>query len=329
MPYITRVCVSCVYCVFCVQKCGAHRESIGYNMSAQPLELSEGDEPVPKRRKVDLRRRHWFLTWNNADEHTKSPKVWERSKDILLNLGAAKYAFQHEVGESGTHHWQGLFSFVEAKLWSTLCNHCRGAVWAPCRNIAAARQYCSQMTHGKTGTVVGEPFVKGYWLKATKVADPLKDKTYYGWQKDIVDMIAAKPDDRKIYWFWSQAGAIGKSSLVKHLCLSDKSIVLCGGKFKDAEFAIAAMVHAKNEPRCVIFDVPRSMVSEAGQAMVSYTGMEEIKNGCFFSSKYESGMVLFNVPHVIVFANVAPDMCKLSGDRWEIKCLDEVLNFHI
>ena len=44
--------------------------------------------------------------------------------------------------------------------------------------------------------------------------------------------------------------------------------------------------------------------------------MEAIKNGCFFSGKYESGMVRFNSPHILVFANEPPERTKLSQDRW-------------
>ena len=41
----------------------------------------------------------------------------------------------------------------------------------------------------------------------------------------------------------------------------------------------------------------------------------------FFSGKYESGMVRYNKPHVIIFANCRPDIEKLSKDRWKVKCL--------
>jgi len=51
--------------------------------------------------------------------------------------------------------------------------------------------------------------------------------------------------------------------------------------------------------------------------------MEEIKNGIFFSNKYKGKMCLFNVPHMICFANFGPEKEKLSNDRWVIKPLDK------
>uniref|UniRef100_UPI004049B2EE hypothetical protein n=7 Tax=Pseudomonadati TaxID=3379134 RepID=UPI004049B2EE len=67
------------------------------------------------------------------------------------------------------------------------------------------------------------------------------------------------------------------------------------------------------------FDIPRSQLD-----YLSYTGIEEVKNGCFFSSKYESEMVLYNSPHIIVFANEEPTYHKLSSDRWNVVDLNWV-----
>lgn len=51
---------------------------------------------------------------------------------------------------------------------------------------------------------------------------------------------------------------------------------------------------------------------------VSYEAIESVKDGIFFSGKYESGMTIFNQPHIICFANFAPDIGKMSSDRWKI-----------
>jgi len=46
--------------------------------------------------------------------------------------------------------------------------------------------------------------------------------------------------------------------------------------------------------------------------------LESIKNGLFFSGKYESTQVVMNSPHLIIFANEPPDKSKMSADRWHI-----------
>lgn len=166
---------------------------------------SDPDEPVRKVPKVDLRRRHWFLTWNNPPEDSKA---------TLLSLGAVKYAFQHETGESGTPHWQGVFSFKDAKRHTALVAACSGAYWAPCRNQFAAKNYCT-----KLATRSGEVFVKGYSVfSEIVVRDPLEGKTLYPWQQKIVDMLDEEPDERSIYWYWSNSGNLG-SLLFVSICV--------------------------------------------------------------------------------------------------------------
>ena len=47
--------------------------------------------------------------------------------------------------------------------------------------------------------------------------------------------------------------------------------------------------------------------------------LEAIKDGTAISGKYQSEVVRFKTPNVvIVFSNVDPDMQQLSRDRWQI-----------
>ncbi len=270
-------------------------------------ELDEAleDEPASQVRRVDVRSRHWFLTWNNPPDG---------AQEILLALGASKHAFQHETGATGTPHWQGVFSFEHARKWSELCNRCEGAVWARCRNQYAAKNYCTKMA-----TRSGEQFIKGYEVSAVvKVRDPLEGKVLYAWQQEIVDILDRDPDDRSILWYWSAEGNLGKSALCKHLCLTMGAFVL-GGAFKDGLYAIAKMVENNKPPAILIWDLPRVKKNH-----LSVAALEKVKDGCFFASKYESVQVLFNPPHVLVFANSPPELETMSADRWKVTCLDDI-----
>jgi len=62
-----------------------------------------------------------------------------------------------------------------------------------------------------------------------------------------------------------------------------------------------------------VFDIPRTNID-----YLNYEAIESIKNGCFFSGKYECTQVIMNCPHVIIFANSPPLEHKLSIDRWHI-----------
>ncbi len=269
------------------------------------------DEPKAKVRKVDLRGCNWFLTWNNYTSD---------SIGILLKLtGLKRYCVQEELSDSGTPHLQGVLVFKTNVLRSTLENAVDQKVhWEKARSLGACKSYCS-----KQKTRSGKQWIKGFHVQ-TPVLDPLEGKTLYKWQEEILDMVRGKPDDRKVYWYWSDSGNVGKSVLCKHMVLKEDAIVV-GGAFRDAYYAIQQRVSKKMPVEIVVFALCRSQGNK-----VSYISIEGIKDGLFFSPKYESGMCVYNPPHVLVFANCAPDLSLLSADRWVVKCLDtHTYNFNV
>ncbi len=261
-------------------------------------------EPPAKKPKVDVRSRNWFLTWNNYSAD---------SIGILLKLsGVKRYCIQEEVGKDGTPHLQGVIVFSDAVRFSTLNSMCdKKCWWSKCKSVGAAKTYCS-----KVATASGKRWVKGFHIPR-KVIDPLEGKQLYEWQQEILDRVRGEADDRKVYWFWSAEGNVGKSVLCKHMVLKENAIVV-GGSFRDAYYAIAQRVSKKLDVHVVVFALSRSQGNK-----VSYIAIEGIKDGMFFSPKYESGMCVYNVPHVLVFANEEPDLSQLSKDRWVVKCLDK------
>jgi len=168
-------------------------------------------------------------------------------------------------------------------------------------NEASNIKYCSK--DGKTHTNIKLP---------RKLIDPLEGKTLYKYQQDIMDIIKELPDDRKIHWFWEPNGNKGKTSLCKHICINHNAIVV-SGKSTDIYCGIADVLEKKKEIDIVLFNIVRCK-----EQYISYEAIESIKDGMFFSGKYESGMKLFNPPHIICFANFRPNVDALSGDRWNI-----------
>lgn len=139
------------------------------------------------------------------------------------------------------------------------------------------------------------------------------------WQTDVLTLLAEDPDDRKIHWYFDAEGKKGKTSLAKHICCNMKPALYVQGKSADIKSAIASM---DIKPKIVIFGLPRSL-----EDYVSYEAIESCKDGIFFSGKYESGMVLYAPPHVIIFANFLPDTSKLSADRWVVHHMDAPITF--
>ena len=244
-----------------------------------------------------VRHRVWVFTWNNYTE--------ANIKHILSKFEGCEYAFQEEKGTEGTPHLQGVVRFKNSKSLKCCKKIDKAIHWKVCKNLAASKNYCC-----KEETRTGRQWVTFENKITETVKDPLEGVELYGWQKEIKKIIDEEPHDRRIDWYWEPDGNIGKTTFVKSCCIQRTDAIYVSGKASDVKFAIAGM---KRKPRCVFWDVPR-----VSQDYVSYEALESIKNGIFFSNKYESGMVIYDIPHVIVFANFSPEEHKLSKDRWHV-----------
>lgn len=85
-----------------------------------------------------------------------------------------------------------------------------------------------------------------------------------------------------------------------------------GGKHAD-------VFHAYDGQPICIFDFPRD-----SEEFVCYGVIEAIKNGMYFSAKYDSTVKQFDVPHVLVFSNFMPVFSKFSEDRWGLFKIEEL-----
>jgi len=93
---------------------------------------------------MTFRKMNWVFTWNNPDYDQEQPNVWPNVKYAI---------WQHEVGASGTPHYQGyvcfdkLMSLAQLRELFPHVSH-----WEPRRGThAEAKAYCSKSdtrTHG-------------------------------------------------------------------------------------------------------------------------------------------------------------------------------------
>lgn len=241
-----------------------------------------------------LRGRCFILTLNNpTNEELQKIRTHETQSKVRELVG------QLERGEQGTLHAQFCIKYKSQRYFHNVKEDWPRAHIEKCRgkwedNVS----YCSKRETREGETWGFEPLI-----------DPIPGE-YRPWQQQIMDIIKEQPDDRTIHWVVNPIGKIGKSSLGKHICMHNDRALLVGGKAADVKYAISEM---KRKPKIVIFDYPRCC-----EDYVSYQAIEEVKNGIFFNTKYESKMVLFNPPHVICFSNFYPDTTKMSEDRWNI-----------
>ncbi len=254
-------------------------------------------------------------------------------EDIIEKLGGvSEWVFQLEKGDkTGRLHWQGYAYNTSAKTLQQWRAKLPAGTWIQimkARTRATAWEYCTKeetrvsvkdlKAMGFPMEMAG-PHVHGITLKPKNggVLDPLADKELYPWQEELVGKLKGPPSTRTIIWVHEPEGGVGKSAFTKHTVLWGGTLVV-GGKAADAFHGVAEWLAPKKggNPKAldrVIVDVPRCQ-----KDYMSYQTLEKVKDGCFFSGKYEGGMAVFNTPHVVVFSNDMPDKSKMSADRWEI-----------
>lgn len=260
-------------------------------------------KPPPKRKKKKFSpAKHWCFTLHYENE--------EEYKDMLFQCSSSlrilKACVGREKGKSGaTPHLQGYISYKKK------CRHEEFDEWdkihfEPCKgNEAQNVAYCSKEKDVLLMRGFPKPVIKMTY-------DMLKP-----WQSKIADKFVDDEDPlwgRKVYWYWEETGGVGKSVLCKYLVDNAGALVVMG-KNGDILYGISRYIEVNGEaPRMVVVDIPRT-----NDGHVSFQAIESVKNGFFFSPKYEGKMVRFNSPHVIIFSNVEPWYEKLSSDRWVVE----------
>lgn len=275
-----------------------------------------GTVTVIPENKVPVKKSAWDFTWNNwTDTDVAQLVLWFENSQYIKN-----WIFQKEIcPTTGTPHLQGGMLFKNARHFNAILKEVNEEFGIPnhfsfrkvTKNWFAIYNYCKK----------GRTRVKGsklYCKQFRTVNDPLKDLEYRPWQKSLAEEICEDPKGRKIIWYVDYIGARGKTTFAKHMCLKYPGEVLyLSGKSADCKYGICSFLEkGEADIKCIFFDLTRSI-----EAYVSYQSIEEAKNGIFFNTKYESKMVLFNIPHVFVFANFDPEEKKLSADRWDIRYL--------
>lgn len=240
----------------------------------------------------------YVFTFNNYSESDL-----ETLLDVFKNI-CTKYVFQKEVGESGTPHLQGAIwlkkamRFTEFKLSDKI--H-----WEKMNNEKASMAYCQ-----KSDTATGDVYVWG--MKLLRPLKIIKESELYSWQSELYSKVKnVIPNDRTIMWIWEEMGNVGKSAFCKFLVKTEGALFIDEGKKSD----LVNLVFNADMDQCdiIVLDIPR-----ANGNSCSYKTLEAFKNGMVCNTKYETGVKLFNPPHIIVFSNYYPEVEELSLDRWEI-----------
>lgn len=228
------------------------------------------------------------------------------SNDVLKMM--TFICFSEELGGSGeTRHLQGYFELKKRKRWNEL---------------GFRKEFHFEKAKGNKEVNIsyiekegGNMYINGKLKRNPVIIKQLRD-----WQRKIVDVLGEEPDDRLINWYYDLKGNTGKTKLAIYIMDKFKACYL-SGKTNDMFYGVVKYKELVGVyPDIVVIDIPRSVDSE----YINYTAIEKLKDGIFFSGKYECCSVLMANPHVIVFSNEEPDYSKMSGDRWNVVCIDNM-----
>lgn len=296
----------------------------------------------------------WAFTLNNYGSGDRAR---------ILAMPGIKYGIVgKETGANGTPHLQGYLQFFKAirfkKLKKEIANRCSGRQphLEKARASAAKNgEYCRK--DGDFMEVGTPPAGAGARTDLQKVADELaggadlaevaknNPVTFMSYTKGVEAMAAIykkdrskqalkrkysevslrtwqeeelarllEQNDREVRWIVDLKGGGGKTWFSRYLVANYDALYLAGGRASDAAYAWNSEAQD-----VIVFDFTREK-----QDYVSYSLIEQMKNGTIFSSKYESGQKVSSLKmKIIVFSNFEPDQSKLSADRWSIRRLDD------
>jgi hypothetical protein len=264
-----------------------------------------------KLNKMKDRHRSFIFTLNNYS------MVERKNLEEFSNKFCKIFTFQQQKGEEETPHLQGFLNFKNPISFESLKKIFPRIHWEIARNLKAAQEYCR-----KADSRAGKLFTNNFQI----IEDPLQGKILYPWQRYLLMIYQTKPDHRTIYWFYERFGNTGKTSISKHLMIKYPNEVLyTTGKPADVKHGVSEFVNKfGNNLRMVIFDYCRKL-----QTNVDFESIQSVKNGIFYSTKYQSKSIIFNCPHVIIFANFKPNEKMLSKDRLKVFNLDNFDKFNL
>lgn len=247
----------------------------------------------------------------------------ERKDDVIrwLSANTEDYWCQLEVGEKeGKEHFQCAIYTKKGVRHTTIANSVRKTL-----NITDCN--CSPVPKGARRTVLQRYSTKmntrkdGPWSsKDLYLGRDLKmiEESPFPFQKDIIEMLADQPDDRKVVCYINEAGNCGKSKLVKYLCFHKMAKAI---KVTSAD-RLAAAICSAGAKKAYVIDIPRSVDPQKSLRAV-FEVIECLKNGHVIDNFYGHDEELFmESPHVIVFSNYPPPREMLSDDRWDIRNLE-------
>ncbi len=286
---------------------------------------SETNKPPPKKRKKQSSPwRSFVFRLSNYTQQDIDKLVCSNSSTIY------KMGFQEEdtdeAGQPTTAHLQGFGQWSQNKkvkkrpvpVFEEILGHKRTHFDVMKGSVMDNVMYCtSEFYEGRRKRKIGG------FVYTRNCPRPLVKMSYEHLNEDQQIIINRYKDyedplfGREIHWYWEPDGEWGKTKTQKYM-IDNMGATMVGGKKSDMFYALSELSLQTGEiPPIVIIN----LVKDTDMRYVSYAGMESIKDGCFFSKKFKSGMCRFNSPHLLVFANEPPDLSRFTIGKSKHRCV--------
>lgn len=237
---------------------------------------------------------------------------------------AKKWVFQLEKGDSGYEHYQGRISLIKKRRLTELAKLLKGTELEGCHLSVTHDKdedsYCMKADTRLDGPWSNTDEVK---IKCWDMADIIDLRP---WQKSLID-IAGRLDKRHINVILDKKGNIGKTTLCKYMGINKIArIIPFVNDYKELMQIVMDCPVAMN----YVIDMPRAINKDKLNQL--YSGIETMKGGYAYDTRYHFKDRWFGNPNVFVFTNIMPPNDLLSGDRWvlwEINDAQELIQFEV
>lgn len=240
-------------------------------------------------------------------DFTASREDWDADliKDLVKEHCKA-WCFQFEIGEkTGYEHYQGR---VSLKRKTRKPSKVLGEDWHWSVTSKENRNNMFYVTKEDTR-------IDGPWADTDVVIEvpwQLEDITLRAWQQQMVDSAKQENRERRIIdCIINKGGNEGKTLVAQWCQVYGIGIrVPFMRKFQDImQFCMSFAA----KPLYII-DVPRAIKKEDLEDF--WAGVEELKSGSLFDTRYHGKIKTINAPRVWIFTNKEPELEMLSSDRW-------------
>ena len=193
------------------------------------------------------------------------------------------------------------------------------------------QNYLEMIEHGKNiatiidkGVVQEESLTKGRkhaldLYRQQQVRLDISTAELRPWQKETFKLFDEAANDRKVIWICGVRGNIGKSWFQNYVeaYFGYQRVFRSDLRIKHKDMCNILKKRGLSSVNIFLFNDARSTKGDENLNM--YRILEDIKDGAATSSKYDSRVIKFKTPNIVmVFSNIRPNTKRLSADRWEV-----------